>query len=126
VRNTLLHTFNLVEGVVADSAQIGRVLQGLDPALPDPPAALPVQADAATAQESPVLGWQELVLNQNAVCDQCNAILPLGERAAIGVPVSARPRFLCLDCLASLAAGAGDPKPGKKPGRKSITAAGKN
>ena len=29
VRNALSHTFDLVEGVVSDSAQIGRVLQGL-------------------------------------------------------------------------------------------------
>jgi hypothetical protein len=84
VRNVLFHTFNLVEGVVTDSAQIARVLK---------------------AREAPaVIGWQEAVLNKNGICEKCNAILPTGTRAAVGMPVQAPPALLCLDCLAALSA----------------------
>ena len=96
VRNVLLHTFDLVEGVVTDSAQIGRALQGR--ASPKQPAQLPAPA-AAPAE---VLGWQELTLNLNGICEACNGVLPRGSRAAVGVPTQARPVFLCLDCLGLL------------------------
>ena len=98
VRNVLLHTFNLVEGVVSDSAQIARVIQGR-PAAPssvDSP-----QADADTA----VIGWQETILNRNGVCEQCNAILAKGESAAVGIPVQARAVLLCTKCLATMSKG---------------------
>ncbi len=88
VRNVLFHTFNLVEGVVTDSAHIARVFKERDP--------------------PPVIGWQEAVLNKNGVCETCNAILPIGERAAVGVPVQDRPLLLCLDCLAALSSATGD------------------
>jgi len=94
VRNVLLHTFNLVEGVVSDSAQIARVIQGR-PAAPSPNSP---PADAASA----VIGWQETVLNRNGVCEQCNIILAKGESAAVGLPVQARPVLLCTKCLAAL------------------------
>ena len=88
VRNVLFHTFNLVEGVVTDSAQIARVLK---------------------ARETPsVIGWQEAVLNKNGICEKCNAILPTGTRAAVGMPVQAPPALLCLDCLAALSSPAND------------------
>lgn len=94
VRNVLLHTFNLVEGVVSDSAQIARVIQGR----PSAPA-----ADSAHSQSaSSVVGWQETILNRNGVCDQCNVILAKGEAAAVGLPIQARPVLLCTDCLAGL------------------------
>lgn len=97
VRNVLLNTFNLVEGVVSDSNQLAESLRGR------------VASTATDRQPSPgadsmssVVGWQEAVLNRNGVCEQCNAVLPLGKRAAIGVPVSARPVLLCLECLSAL------------------------
>ena len=90
VRNVLLHTFDLVEGVVIDSSQIAKSLAGWD--------ATPSGSDT----ESAVIGWQEAILNKNGVCEQCNAILAAGERAAIGVPTGPRPLLLCLDCLANL------------------------
>ena len=93
VRNVLLNTFDLVEGVVADSAQVARAAQG--------------RMDAP-AEPGEVVAWQEGVLNRNGLCEHCNAILPLGEKAAVGVPVSSRPVFLCLDCLASLPEHASD------------------
>ena len=91
VRNVLLHTFNLVEGVVSDSAQIARVIQRR----PSAPAADPQDA-------SSVVGWQETILNRNGVCDQCNAILARGEPAAVGLPIQARPLLLCTNCLTAL------------------------
>lgn len=102
VRNVLLNTFELVEGVVADSANIARVIQGRKTRrlLPHP-AKMSAQSDES--KEPGVIGWQEAVLNINGTCDQCNTILHKGERAAIGVPATARPVLLCLDCLETLA-----------------------
>jgi hypothetical protein len=90
VRNVLLHTFDLVEGVVTDSSQIARALTGWDAAPSDPDT------------ESTVIGWQEAILNRNGVCEQCNVILPAGHRAAIGVPAGPRATLLCLECLSAL------------------------
>lgn len=87
VRNVLLHTFDLVEGVVTDSSQIARALTGRSAVTPE------------HVEEPKILGWQEVVLNKNGVCEQCNAILPVGQRAAIGVPAGARATLLCLNCL---------------------------
>jgi hypothetical protein len=94
VRNVLLHTFNLVEGVVSDSAQIARVIQGR----PSAPAPNPDHSHDASS----VVGWQETILNRNGVCDQCNAILARGESAAVGLPIQVRPVLLCTDCLTDL------------------------
>ena len=109
VRNVLLNTFELVEGVVADSTNLARVIQGKKPRGPSP--ALGDSPDSAG--ESSVVGWQEAVLNRNGICEECNAILRRGERAAVGVPVQARPVLLCLTCLAALSApDADDTQPG--------------
>ena len=94
VRNVLLHTFDLVEGVVADSAEIARVFQQRQ--------VKPLGLSREERPEQEVLGWQEAVLNRNGVCQQCNAILPKGKRAAIGLPARGEPPLLCLDCLAAL------------------------
>jgi len=97
VRNVLLHTFDLVEGVVTDSSQIARALTGWSAPPSDP------------ETKSTVIGWQEAILNMNGVCDQCNVILPAGQRAAIGVPTSSRATLLCLECLSLLSSSADDP-----------------
>jgi hypothetical protein len=86
VRNVLQHTFGLVGDIVADSASIARSARG-GAAPPAPPAA-------------PVLAWQRAVLNLNAVCSTCNAILKKGSRAAVSVP--AGNAVLCLACLEEL------------------------
>lgn len=96
VRNVLLHTFDLVEGVVADSAEIARVLQKRQP----PPSRLAQREEDGDQ----VLGWQEAILNRNGVCRQCNAILAKGKRAAIGLPAKGEPPLLCLACLKALTA----------------------
>lgn len=97
VRNVLLNTFDLVEGVVTDSSHLARVL------------ARPGATDREQEQAPEVVGWQEAVLNRNGVCEQCNVILKSGQRAAIGVPAGPHTLLLCLDCLAALSAGDDSP-----------------
>jgi hypothetical protein len=97
VRNVLLHTFDLVEGVVTDSTQIAKALTGWDSAPSDPDT------------EPTVVGWQEAILNRNGVCEQCNVILPAGQRAAIGVPTGSRVTLLCPECLSTLSSSAEEP-----------------
>jgi len=116
VRNVLLHTFDLVEGVVADSAQLARVIQGREA---PSPAATPASAEPPeSGNDAAVIGWQEAVLNRNGICEQCNAILPMGQRAAVGVPVQARPVLLCLDCLAGLTTAPDHSEANQKPPAK--------
>jgi hypothetical protein len=101
VRNVLLNTFDLVEGVVSDSARIARAIQGRDGS--DPSATESKTASrAAPPTEVVTIGWQEATLNLNGICDTCNTILPKGDKAAVGVPVLSKPALLCLSCLADL------------------------
>ena len=103
VRNVLMNTFDLVEGVVQDSTELARNARGLakPPASEGRGALKRREGEGATA----VVAWQQATLNLNAVCDRCNAILPKGTQAAVGIPIPAQPVFLCPDCLASLAQG---------------------
>lgn len=87
VRNVLLNTFGLVEDIVTDSANI----------------ALSIAGEEAPPTTSDVIGWQEVVLNLNAVCGQCNVVLRKGVRAAIGLRERSGPRaVMCLKCLGKL------------------------
>jgi hypothetical protein len=87
VRNILENTFGLVEDIVADSANIARTARGKI-------------TEPAGAADDHVLGWTIAVLNLNAICGLCNAILSKGSRAGIGVrrrgPAA---EFRCLNCL---------------------------
>jgi len=99
VRNVLQHAFGLVEDVVHDSAAIARAARDAKAAVTGAPVAERPRA-AATAH---VLGWQEAVLNVNAVCDICNAMLAKGSRAGIGILDRAGPPpFRCTACLKEL------------------------
>lgn len=118
VRNVLLHTFDLVEGVVTDSAQIGRALQGRGTPPVGQPPGLPAPGPAQGNEQVVVVGWQEATLNLNGICDKCNAILPRGERAAVGVPVQQRPTLLCLNCLDALSSQTHESDAGEKPAAK--------
>lgn len=100
VRNVLLHTFNLVEGVVTDSSQIARALSGRPEKQSTSQNALPAPTTEPYDTVDSVIGWQTVVLNKNAVCEQCNAILPMGDSAAIGVPAGPRAILICPPCLA--------------------------
>lgn len=96
VRNVLQNTFGLVESIVADSANIARSARGEGH-----------PATVAKAGAGGVLGWQELFLNVNAVCEACNAILAKGTSAALGVTqaqglAQTPSHFLCLACLKEL------------------------
>ena len=94
VRNVLGHTFGLVGDVVADSHAIAKAARGSD-RKPEPTVA-PAPAPATIDD---VLGWQPIVLGKNAVCARCNAILPKGQDAAIGVNSSFVVCQACLDAL---------------------------
>ena len=83
VRNVLEHTVELVEDIVTDGADLARAAGTRRPRTAEPT----------------VLGWQRAVLELNAVCDRCNAILPRGSEAAIGIVAGGEPRFRCTRCL---------------------------
>ena len=90
VRNALLHTVDLVETVVADSARVAGSAKNLTN-----PNAEPIQEAA-----QPIVGWQEVILNLNAICSGCNTILRKGDKAAIALPVTGpNPQARCHDCL---------------------------
>lgn len=86
VRNVLLNAFGLVEGIVLDSARIAESTQ-----------------KPLGQNDDPVIGWQELVLNLNAICVECNEVLIKGSTAAIAVTqdVINRP-VICMKCLEEL------------------------
>jgi hypothetical protein len=97
VRNVLLTTFGLVEDIVNDGTDIALAVTGQETA-----GRRPRGRNGATSDE--VVAWQDAVLNVNAVCDRCNAILPKGVRAAVGIREQPGPRaILCPSCLAGLA-----------------------
>jgi hypothetical protein len=101
VRNILQNAFGLVGDIVADTTSIAQSTRAVTrPAPPAPP------HSPAPGQ---VIGWQEALLNLNAVCDRCNAILPRGTRAAIALfDVPGARVFRCLTCLGEeLSHGAG-------------------
>lgn len=88
VRNALLNTFGFVEDVIADSANVARSARG------------EARAAAPGAAPGPVIGWQELVLNMNAICARCNAIMAKGSGAAIGlVRGGGHGDMICTTCL---------------------------
>jgi hypothetical protein len=91
VRNVLQNTFGLVEAIVADSHNVARSARGEAPIKPAEP--------AAPAAPGVVIGWQQIVLAVNAVCVQCNDILPRGTDAALGIADGAARPILCLRCL---------------------------
>lgn len=107
VRNVLANTFGLVEDIVADSAEVARRARGEDrppdaaPRRPAGAGAPDVQVAVVDERAPRVLGWQQVILNLNAVCERCNAILKKGTGACIGVTdgPGARP-IVCLECVA--------------------------
>lgn len=97
VRNVLQHTFGLVEGIVHDSAEVARSARG---------ATAPFKRgtrgpESSQSDDGPhVLGWHQAVLNVNAVCEVCNAVLPKGGPAAIGILDGPGPvPFRCAGCV---------------------------
>ena len=87
VRNVLGHAFGLVGDVVADSHAIARAARG------------DREAAVAPAALDDVIGWQPMVMGKNAVCAKCNAIIPRGTAAALGVGTTIVICTACLDAL---------------------------
>jgi predicted DNA-binding protein len=97
VRDVLENTLGLVEDIVSDSTQIARAARGE-----------PVKRSRSAPRQSAegeVLGWQVALLNVNAVCDTCNAILPKGTKAGIGIVDGVQRPFRCEACLERLKPG---------------------
>jgi hypothetical protein len=116
VRNVLLNTFGLVEDIVTDSANIALSIRG-EETIPRGARSHPGGTAEGAATATPVLGWQEAVLNLNAVCDKCNVLLPKGAPAAIGVREGPGPRaIICTRCLGKI--GAGTRERGARPARR--------
>lgn len=96
VRNVLVNAFGLVEDIMADGAELARASR-------DDGRHQPQSRAGAERPAAPVLGWQEIVLNLNAVCAQCNAILNKGKEAAVAVRDGEGPRtVICKSCLAEV------------------------
>lgn len=83
VRNILQHTFGLAGDVLKDGAQVARSARG-EPLADDPGGPLEERTHERQ-RPAKVLGWQRFTLSLNALCEQCNGILPKGSEAAIGV-----------------------------------------
>ena len=101
VRNVLQSTLGLVENIVADTADVARAARGEAALGSTVPAAAP-----AAAEPGPVVGWQPMVLNVNAVCSSCNGLLPKGSDAAIGVGGGSSRPIICKTCLEEISSDA--------------------
>ncbi len=114
VRHVLLNTFGLVEDIVTDTTNVALSIAGATPASPRR-----AGRDAATPDADDIVGWQEARLHRNAVCEQCNALLPRGCRAAIAVQERPGPRAIicrrCLDALTTPTAPNGRTKRRRRP-----------
>ena len=101
VRNILRNTIGLVGDVVEDTADLTRRALGEEPEGRELGAARPMRGSSPPASgPSPVVGWQQITLNVNAVCAECNAILEKGTDAAAAVggdPTA--PTVICPSCL---------------------------
>jgi hypothetical protein len=87
VRNVLGHAFGLVGDIMADGASVARAARGGG-------------KPAAAASTDEVIAWQAIVMNKNAVCTRCNAVLIKGAEAAIGLIEGAGPKpVVCTKCL---------------------------
>jgi hypothetical protein len=104
VRNILRNTLGLVGDVVEDTANLTRRALGEEPEPGQPGAARPMRGSSPAAPgPSPVVGWQQITLNVNAVCAECNAILEKGTDAAAGVGGNpTAPTVICPSCLEKL------------------------
>ncbi len=93
VRNILLNTVEMVEDLVADSGSIARAAsKDKSPVAPE-----------VASQEPQLLGWQELQLHLNALCEVCNVVLAKGSTAKVAVFSSpAAPIFRCPSCVADV------------------------
>lgn len=113
VRNALVNTVDLVESIVADGARVAENATHLSNQFNRPDgtarATQDTQANGPRGTEpaadnvfapGQVIGWQDLVLNLNAVCVECNMMLPKGSHAFVGLtPGGLSHQVLCEGCL---------------------------
>jgi hypothetical protein len=101
IRNVLGHAFGIVGDVAADAQAIARVARGGR-----------LSADAEPAADTgDAIAWQTATLAKNAVCPRCNAILPRGAEAAIGLVDSGPRPIVCLACRDAITKPATEEKP---------------
>lgn len=131
VRNVLFNAFDLVEDIVTDGKGIAKTAQrnaynllGIKKghSVPDSVTVMPVPEPAPAPspaqpyhppQPTLIIGWQEAILNMNAICHECNDILPKGTKAGIAIMDSQGPRpMICPKCLGNLT-GISPSPPGK-------------
>jgi len=94
VRNVLRNTLGLVGDVVEDTASFTRAAWG------EESEGRSGKSSRERGDESAIVGWQQVTLNMNAVCDRCNAILARGGEGAVAVRASkAAATVICLPCL---------------------------
>jgi hypothetical protein len=97
VRNVLGNAFGLVEDILGDSAKVALSARG---AVKTAPPRAGASGRNGHDGHDDVIGWQEMVMNKNAVCERCNAMLPRGADAAIAILDGSGPRtIVCPDCL---------------------------
>lgn len=107
VRNVLLHTFGVVEGMTRDSGQGSRSARAARETstarAEEAEPAEPTSRDLSLPNRG-IIGWQTILLHINAVCSRCNVILQRGSDAALAVTIEhdTPPPLLCLGCLAGL------------------------
>ena len=90
----LASSLGLVEDIVSDSADIARAVTG------ERVTPRPAQAGRRDAAQPPaIIGWQDVRLALNAVCADCNGILPRGVAAAVAVYGHPGPQtIVCTTC----------------------------
>lgn len=103
VRNILHHAFGLAGDVIRDGQAVARSARG--EAVGDEPASSGPPPESAL-RPAKLLGWQRFTLGINALCERCNAILPKGSEAHIGVLESPGPRPIqCNSCVEEVTRG---------------------
>ena len=113
VRNVLFNAFDLVEDIVTDGKDIAKTAQrnaysilGLNKELQP----FPDQQPFPQTSQPVILGWQEAILNLNAICSECNEILPKGTKASIAIMEGQGQRpIICKKCLDQLTGTHEDP-----------------
>ena len=96
VRNVLSNTLEMVDDIVKDSRDVVDQVR---------PRANRTRHNATRPAPEPaaIVGWQPLVLNLNALCEDCNAILPRGSSAHLAVWDGDGPRVVrCQSCISRI------------------------
>jgi hypothetical protein len=115
IRNLLANAVGVVNDFVAEGDDIVRSARDTIDSARAGRRAAPARAAYAAPMPTPapptpapptIVGWQPVVLERNALCHTCNAILPRGSDAALaaidGAPFPGPRPTLCIPCLEEL------------------------